>query len=251
MVAFLDQVAVDAARDADADGDVAVGAHHVASAREHGRVTRAVRGGPGDARLRDLDHDGTTAQQAGPREPEQQDHGGRSPEHPPPRSARGRRRAPLEPQRRQPAAQFLGALCHQARWSASTTRRWAARQADASPPTRPIAVAKATPRPAPPSGRRRKTVATLKVIMLNCTPDSNVLTASTATAASAAPTRSPPAARRSDSLTKASRMARRPNPRARRVPISAVRLATAAYIVLSAPKVAPVAMTLASVKTST
>src|SRR5262249_8699122 len=162
-------------------------------------------------------HDGATPQHAGAREREEQDEDGGSPEHPPPGRAGGRRRGPLEPQRGQPPAQFLDALCHQARWSASTTRRWAARPAGASPPARPTARAKATPRAAPPGERRRKTVATLKVIMLNCTPDSNVLTASTASAASAAPRRSPPAASRSDSLTKAIRMARRPNPRARRV----------------------------------
>ena len=47
------------------------------------------------------------------------------------------------------------------------------------------------------------------------------------------------------------RMAPRPKPSARSVPISASRLATAAYIVLSAPNVAPIPMTLARVRTST
>ena len=57
--------------------------------------------------------------------------------------------------------------------------------------------------------------------------------------ASASPTAQPRAARQSASARKATRIAPRRNPRARSDPISAVRLATAAYIVIIAPIIAP------------
>src|SRR4026208_92692 len=54
------------------------------------------------------------------------------------------------------------------------------------------------------------------------------------------PNRPPPSERTSDSIKNAIRMLRRKNPSARKVPISTVRLATAPYIVIIAPIVAPV-----------
>src|SRR5439155_2132609 len=155
------------------------------------------------------------------------------------RAARRLHRAALEPQRREIPAELLGRLRHQARWSASTTRRCAARHAGARPPSTPIVAANTSPRTKPAGERWRRTVATVNVIMLNCTPESNVSMANTASAASAVPATNPPAARSSDSLRKERRMAPRPKPSARSVPTSAVRAATAAYIVLRAPKTAP------------
>ena len=57
--------------------------------------------------------------------------------------------------------------------------------------------------------------------------------------ASASPSAPPSRARHSDSVRNARRMAGRWKPSARRVPISAVRWATEAYIVVMAPMTAP------------
>ena len=112
-----------------------------------------------------------------------------------------------------------------------------------------MSAAKATPSSAPPIDGLRSTVATVKVIMLKATPESNVFTARMAIPASATPATSPARASSSDSARKERRIEPRPKPSARSVPISAVRLATAAYMVFSAPNVAPAPMMVASVRT--
>ena len=58
-------------------------------------------------------------------------------------------------------------------------------------------------------------------------------------AASATPSAPPTSASTTDSSKNAPRTLRRPNPRARKVPTSTVRFATAAYIVIIAPIIAP------------
>jgi hypothetical protein len=115
----------------------------------------------------------------------------------------------------------------------------------------PIASAKVRPSSTPPLDGRRRTVATLNVIMLKATPWSNAFTAHIAPTPRTTPPAKPAVASMSDSDRKDTRIASREKPSARSVPISAVRLATAAYMVLSAPNVAPVAMTTASTRTST
>src|SRR5262249_8226273 len=203
------------------------------------------------ARARDLDDRRPTAGEPETEERRHDDGDRRGAEDPSRPPARRPRRAAREPQRREVPAELPGGLGPPARWRASTTRRCRARPAGARPRSTPIAVANASPRRKPPGERCRRTVATVNVIMLNCTPESNVSIASTASAASTTPATSPPAARSNDSVRNETRIAARPKPSARSVPISAVRLATAAYIVLSAPKTAPTGMTTASVRTRT
>ncbi|PYQ42349.1 MAG: hypothetical protein DMF77_13170 [Acidobacteria bacterium] len=64
--------------------------------------------------------------------------------------------------------------------------------------------------------------------------------------ASRQPSKPPIDASTADSTTKDTRIARRENPRARRVPISRVRAATIAYIVFMVPNTAPRPMTTAT-----
>src|SRR5262249_1353943 len=174
VVAFLDQVAIDAAADAHADRDVAVGADDVPGARED-RDALACVVVRGDRDRGGLDHRHASGGNVttGESRCHEQYHGGGEP-------ARPATWAPgcalaVEAEGAEMLAEVWGSGGHQACRGASTTGRWAARQAGPRPPNTPIAVAKPTPRSAPPTVGSRSTVATVKVIMLKATPESNVL----------------------------------------------------------------------------
>src|SRR4029453_9945449 len=244
---FLDEIAGEACGDPHADRDVAVGADDVAGPRQHRHALPRSGGRHRDGRhldQRDAAGGDPATHHAG-------DHGQRGPDDQPaePAPRADRCIVALETQRAQVLAQLLGGDCHHACRSASTTRRWAARHAGARPPRKPMAAAKTTPSRTPASVGRRSTVATVNVIMLKATPASNVLTTSIASSDRTMPATRPPAASSIDSARNDARMEPRPKPSARSVPISAVRCATAAYIVLRAPKVAPIPMMTASVST--
>src|SRR3989449_11005446 len=122
---------------------------------------------------------------------------------------------------------------HDAR-SALTMLRRAARTAGRNPPMTPITTAKIRAlltmpgdkaNPKPISEKRWKLTTEIR--------------ANDKKAASATPSAPPPSARTPESIRNAPKTLGRVNPRARRVPTSTVRFATAAYMVIIAPIIAP------------
>src|SRR5205085_3342369 len=126
-----------------------------------------------------------------------------------------------------------GPACYDAR-SALTMLSRAARTAGRKPPTTPITTAKITARMTTPGDNANPKPISEKLWKLTTEIRSN-----DSSAASATPRAPPTSASSTDSTRNAPNTLRRLNPRARRVPTSIVRFATAAYIVIIAPIIAP------------
>src|SRR5439155_904661 len=126
-----------------------------------------------------------------------------------------------------------GLPCYDAR-SALTMLSRAARTAGRKPPTTPITTAKIRARVTTPGDNANPKPISEKLWKLT-----TEIRSKDSSAASATPRAPPTSASITDSTRNAPRTLRRLNPRARRVPTSIVRFATAAYIVIIAPIIAP------------
>src|SRR5207244_11561717 len=126
-----------------------------------------------------------------------------------------------------------GLACYDAR-SALTMLSRAARTAGRKPPTTPITTAKTRARAITPGESANPNPISEKLWKLTTEIRSN-----DRSAASATPRAPPTSASTTDSTRNAPKTLRRLNPRARRMPTSTVRFATAAYIVIIAPIIAP------------
>src|SRR5437899_1086261 len=118
--------------------------------------------------------------------------------------------------------------------SALTMLRRAARAAGRKPPTTPITTAKTRARAITPGESANPNPISEKLWKLT-----TEIRSKDSSAANATPTAPPTSASITDSTRNAPKTLRRLNPRARRVPTSTVRFATAAYIVIIAPIMAP------------
>src|SRR5437899_4912310 len=126
-----------------------------------------------------------------------------------------------------------GAYAHDAR-SALTMLRRAARAAGRNPPTMPITMANVSAAPITPGDSANPKPISEKLWKLM-----TEIRSKDRRAASATPMAPPTSASTTDSTKNAPKTLRRRKPRARRVPTSTVRFATAAYMVIIAPIIAP------------
>src|SRR5256885_9875996 len=118
--------------------------------------------------------------------------------------------------------------------SALTMLRRAARAAGRNPPTMPITMANVSAAPITPGDSANPKPISEKLWKLM-----TEIRSEDRRAASATPMAPPTSASTTDSTKNAPKTLRRRKPRARRVPTSTVRFATAAYMVIIAPIIAP------------
>ena len=111
----------------------------------------------------------------------------------------------------------------------------AARAAGRNPPTKPIASAKPSEAATMPGVSANENASSAKVWKFIVEIENACMNE-----AATRPARPPTNPSSSDSTRKAARIAVRGNPSARSVPISPVRAATLAYIVIMAPMIAPI-----------
>src|SRR5439155_16202012 len=256
-LALLDEVALDPPGHAHADRHVAVAGHDVARPRENGRGTRLSGCRQGCVRHRHRHGASGEADPGGEgRQQRDGDHRGQHPAALAARLHRCRRRPAVEAQRGELGAQLLvlrvgrHGLPYALR-KASIGRKRAARQAGPNPPAVPITSASR-------SAAARSAAPTFSVITLMVKvaapkpmPPSSMRRDADRPRAQTAPSTNPSPATASASTWNDVRIAAREKPRARSVPIAAVRACTAAYMLLAAPNPAPMPASTAIPTTST